>query len=168
MYYSTPSFPVHHQLPQNSCPQNPQLRPFPASGVLVVLLEVLQALNLGRHQWRWKAMVHKSTRKDLVFFSLVTRPLGLNCGFTPKSASVPPTGVCSRFCQSTWPHHTKGIVMAIGERRLSRQEEARVATGMHELFRQQSGQVCYPSRGWWRCRGGNDNVAWAGSSWSPP
>ena len=75
--------------------------PVTAARAVVVLPDVSQALNLGSCQWRCNSAVHAAARRDFSSPSIVTQPLGLSCGFSPTSICGPPTGVCSRGCQST-------------------------------------------------------------------
>ncbi|KAJ8781378.1 hypothetical protein J1605_007818 [Eschrichtius robustus] len=71
---------------------------------LVVYLDVSQVLNLRSRQRRCKSMVHTAVRRHFSSSSLVTRPLGRSCGFSPTSVCGLPTGICSRGCKSTEVH----------------------------------------------------------------
>ena len=85
-------------------PTAAKARPVPAAGTLVVLSDILQALNLGSCQWRCNSAVCTAVKRDFSSSSLVTQPLGLGCSFSPTSACVPPTRVCSRVSWSTGAH----------------------------------------------------------------
>ena len=75
-------------------------RPVSAAGVLAVLSDVPQVLNLGSHQWRCNSVVHAAVRRDFNSSSLATWLLSLSCFFSPISACGPPTTICSQGCQS--------------------------------------------------------------------
>ena len=61
-------------------------------------------------------MVCAVARRDCGFSSLVARPLGLSCGFSPTSACRPPTEVCSqgypRAHESAWPGGATEVAVA--------------------------------------------------------
>ena len=76
-------------------PTAAKARRIPAAGVLLVLLDVSEMLNLGRCQQRCNSMVHATAWRDFSCSSLVTWPPGLSCDFSPNFTCVPPTGVCS-------------------------------------------------------------------------
>lgn len=87
-------------------PTETRTRSIPVAGTLTALLDVLQTLDLGSHQWRCNSLVCAVARSKLqvqLFFS-VARPLGFSCGFSPTSVCVPSTRVCSRVWHSTRSH----------------------------------------------------------------
>ena len=85
-------------------PTAAKARPVPAAGALVVLLDVSQVVNLGDCLRRCNSVVCAAVRRDFSSSSLVTGPLGLSSDFSPTSACIPCTGVCSRGCRSTGAH----------------------------------------------------------------
>ena len=82
-------------------PTAAKVKSIPATGVLAVLSDIFEVLNLGSHQRRCDFAVPAAAKRDFSSFSLATGPLVLSCGFSPTSACVPPTRACSRGCQST-------------------------------------------------------------------
>ena len=68
-------------------PTAAKARPVLVAKAVVVLLDVLQALNLGSHQWRGSSTIRAATRRDFCSSSLVTYPRGLAVVSAPISCS---------------------------------------------------------------------------------
>ena len=62
-----------------------EARAIPAAGALIILSDILQALNLGCHQWRCNSIVCAAVRREFGSSFLVTQPLGLSFGFSSSS-----------------------------------------------------------------------------------
>ena len=83
-------------------PTAAKARLVPPAGALV-LSDVLQALNLGSHQRRCNSAVHAAVRRDFSSSSLVTRPLGFSCGFSPTSVCSSHQSLLQRLSEHKSP-----------------------------------------------------------------
>ena len=93
-------WPNHHVYVPTK-PAAAKARPISAAGVLVVHLDILQMLNLGSYRQRCNFVVCAAVRRNFSSSSLVTQPLGLNCGFSPTCnfyCSIVDSQCCVRFC----------------------------------------------------------------------
>ena len=83
----TLAWPNHHVYVPTK-PTAAKASPVPVAGVLVLLGDS-QVLNLGSRQQRCNSTSHTAARRYFSSSSLLTRPLGLRCGFSPTSACGP-------------------------------------------------------------------------------